>query len=513
MRLINLEKIWLKTSLFSLIFFSLSKISAQQPATITFSSNEKMDVKIYQPIDNHFNRYDVSKQIFILPNASNTQKTSASYECPISDGFAFLYCEFSNGFRYVFPLESGQSLSVFYFDNKLKIEGDNADGIVFYNNEYIDKGLISYLMEFQNMLSKNVQYGLDIESINNDIQKIENFAYRDTINKLKTEGRISALFADIINTDLHYAFNSIAYDAYHGLKNGHTANYKPNAADLIEIQKQVEKLFLDSNPLDAKTLKYNYASRSSYYYHSVYEQMNQKEQEELLQATGESKNTFGPYISFLSAPDYIQKPLLGANLVFLFQYHTGEADTDKLFRYFEKKYPDSEYIPVIQKYINKEQKTREENLNESNVLFIDQPVQSLVELTEIEGLKGKNIYIDLWATWCVPCKMEFQHNQELHALLIQYPSIVPVYLSIDDDKLDALWKNDVQKFSLEGYNMRASQSLKEDIMAKIYDKGILSIPRYVLLNMQGQVIASSLPRPSEIKKLKIAFDKIIIKQK
>jgi thiol-disulfide isomerase/thioredoxin len=53
----------------------------------------------------------------------------------------------------------------------------------------------------------------------------------------------------------------------------------------------------------------------------------------------------------------------------------------------------------------------------SNIYILDKdkPIKSFNELIDL--LKGKQIYIDRWATWCSPCLKEFEFKDSLYQFL------------------------------------------------------------------------------------------------
>lgn len=46
-------------------------------------------------------------------------------------------------------------------------------------------------------------------------------------------------------------------------------------------------------------------------------------------------------------------------------------------------------------------------------------------------LKGKVVFVNLWATWCGPCRVEMPSIQKLYSELAQNPHVAFVILSID----------------------------------------------------------------------------------
>ncbi|MCS4228369.1 TlpA disulfide reductase family protein [Sphingobacterium sp. BIGb0165] len=112
-------------------------------------------------------------------------------------------------------------------------------------------------------------------------------------------------------------------------------------------------------------------------------------------------------------------------------------------------------------------------------------------------LKGKVVLIDVWATWCGPCKAEIPHlkklEQELHGTDVQVVSI-----SVDEEKDKAKWLKMIKDEQLGGLQLFASGW---GDFAKYYK--ITGIPRFMVFDKQGKVVTIDSPRPSspELKQL------------
>ncbi len=113
----------------------------------------------------------------------------------------------------------------------------------------------------------------------------------------------------------------------------------------------------------------------------------------------------------------------------------------------------------------------------------------------LEDLKGKVVYVDVWATWCGPCKREIpflkQLDEDYHGKDVAFVSI-----SIDEKKDYEAWRTMVTEKELGGYQLMADNDWKSKFVA---DYGIRGIPRFILIDTEGNIINSDAPRPSSSK--------------
>ena len=114
-------------------------------------------------------------------------------------------------------------------------------------------------------------------------------------------------------------------------------------------------------------------------------------------------------------------------------------------------------------------------------------------LTSLSSLKGKYVYIDIWATWCGPCIKEFP---DLKKLINDYkgnPNIEFVCISIDSKADYQKWRSFITEKQLEGIQLIADKALDSDFMKFL---NVSLIPRNVLIDPQGNIISSAGLRPS-----------------
>jgi thiol-disulfide isomerase/thioredoxin len=112
--------------------------------------------------------------------------------------------------------------------------------------------------------------------------------------------------------------------------------------------------------------------------------------------------------------------------------------------------------------------------------------------TSLESLKGKYVYIDVWATWCGPCRAEIPHLKKVeetyHEKNIEFVSI-----SIDRAKDHDKWKQFVADKELGGIQLFADNDWNSQF---VKDYQINGIPRFILVGPNGEIVNADAPRPS-----------------
>lgn len=113
----------------------------------------------------------------------------------------------------------------------------------------------------------------------------------------------------------------------------------------------------------------------------------------------------------------------------------------------------------------------------------------------LDDLKGKYIYIDVWATWCGPCKLEIPHLGKIEE---EYKGKNIQFLSISIDKRADIekWKKMINDNKMGGIQVIADKAWDSKFIQDYFIKGI---PRFILIDPQGNIVSSNAPRPSEAK--------------
>jgi len=187
----------------------------------------------------------------------------------------------------------------------------------------------------------------------------------------------------------------------------------------------------------------------------------------------------------------IGSPVLKAEFVL------AEIDTGSFERFCDY---EQKYFPLMQ---NEEQRLRlcqhrgrphatlQKGERASNFIFPDTTGQ----YHSMAGFRGKYKFIDLWATWCAPCKAEIPYLQRLEA---EFQGEDIEFISISIDKNREKWKEYVREHRLGGVQLWAGDwsRLPEELH-------VGSIPRFILIDKEGNWVDTEALRPSNpaLKKL------------
>ncbi len=132
--------------------------------------------------------------------------------------------------------------------------------------------------------------------------------------------------------------------------------------------------------------------------------------------------------------------------------------------------------------------------------------------TSISDFKGKYVYFDIWATWCGPCKAEIPFLKEVekkyHGKNIEFVSI-----SVDDGRgykaatqeeaaaaAKDGWKQMIADRELGGVQLFSDKAWQSDF---IQNYKINGIPRFILIDPNGNIVSADAPRPSSDKLIEL----------
>ena len=190
-------------------------------------------------------------------------------------------------------------------------------------------------------------------------------------------------------------------------------------------------------------------------------------------------------------------------LYFMFIQEKFEEVLPRMVADFNQTYPGSAYMAALKPYSDKVlsfyQRAANDFSGDQQIVHQYLNIHSFEQLKAL--FKGKMFYIDMWATWCGPCKAEFEYEKDLSKFLKE-KGIEMVFISMDTDDRDGQWQNMIKYYGLSGYHIRTGELLRKDLSKRFWnlDNGY-TIPRYVLVNTAGNIVENDALRPSDKEKL------------
>lgn len=382
-------------------------------------------------------------------------------------------------------------------ENRFRVASKNEKGQLLYNQIPTRNMIVGghFESETKEYLKDSIPSEIEQKIKKSKETELEGF------KKLLEDKTISKNFYNLVQTDRDYFYKGIQGSvAFINLLN---LPYKENKLSKTQYKELWSAIF-QSNPVTNPALL-----SSPWFFHYVENYLRYMALivEETDLATLSEFNKQG--LIHTHNIDNAKKHLSSAQLEYYFAAYiyfeainkNYEKELITLFEAFKKQYPSSAYthflepviIPILAFH-----KKQEEPLN-GKIKFISNSstVNSVKEA--IKGLDAKQFYVDIWATWCGPCKAEFKDNDKLYQLL-KSKNIAMVYISIDKENREQQWKNMIHFYNLEGIHIRANENLDADLR-NLYGNSSLAIPWHFLTDENGNIIKKRLSGPSEIENL------------
>lgn len=204
--------------------------------------------------------------------------------------------------------------------------------------------------------------------------------------------------------------------------------------------------------------------------------------------TEKPENTTEQYVNYIDAN--IQDAKVAEYLVNLFVYGNissrGLDGADALIAMFNKHVKESRMVEKFNTLCSKWEKLK---------AGVPSPTFSCPDIdgktVSLADLKGKFVYIDVWATWCGPCRGELPHLKTLEE---KYAGKDIYFVSLSCDKNKKAWESMVKKEEMKGIQLHLG------VESPFMDAYIINgIPRFILLDRDGNIISANMTRPSDPK--------------
>lgn len=111
----------------------------------------------------------------------------------------------------------------------------------------------------------------------------------------------------------------------------------------------------------------------------------------------------------------------------------------------------------------------------------------------LDQFKGKVVYIDVWATWCLPCLSEMSKSKKLREQFVNN-DVVFLYLCINSPS-ESTWKRLIAGHQIEGENYFLNLMQSAELSKKL---NIGFIPRYLIVDRFGNISNSQAGNPSNV---------------
>ncbi len=465
-----------------------------QKSTITFTSDKDCEVFIYEPIDGGYNEKVLTKKLLI------TDRQYVTYETEVSS-YMFIYCLFPQYQRYcdvlLFP---NDSVEIHLTTEDLIFQGTNHNGQQYLYNNFKKNPDWEEYKKMQDVFTEYIENKRELCTViptadeRRGISTCIKFA-----EELPFKTNTTIKFANILKKEIYmYFYSDIAALLHLTPSIAYSQNNPISHKDSIAINQLIDSIY-NEYPISFELMRYPSNIYVWKYFSHYYGDKGCPEEYD--------PEIFGPYKKYLFAPKEMQPALLGHACMVQLKYDTGEMNLNKLKKFFNDEFPNSEYTAIINEQIKEEN----DSLNSpvANQYFIKENITSLTQLKDVQELKGKFLYLDLWASWCMPCRGEFNYREQVDTLLNTYKDIAIIYISLDQEKQEKAWRNCIKQYKLGGFHLRASSELRENIQEQVYGTDVYEIPRYILISPTGKILHKNLSRPSNYPKLKEELDCII----
>lgn len=158
---------------------------------------------------------------------------------------------------------------------------------------------------------------------------------------------------------------------------------------------------------------------------------------------------------------------------------------DSIYNPIFNQYCDTVKDEILKNYVVEERKAYLNSLQQK-----DEHISQYASLYEIfNKYKGKAIYVDFWASWCVSCRAEMPAAAQLKEQL-KNGGVVFVYLGYKDT--EKAWLKARQELDIEGEHYLLSDTLIKEAEEAF---NISGIPHYVIIDKAGNIVNRHANRP------------------
>lgn len=185
-------------------------------------------------------------------------------------------------------------------------------------------------------------------------------------------------------------------------------------------------------------------------------------------------------------------------------YGTYDPIVPELYEMLKKRFPENNYKAFLETGIAKNERFNAINSADNSdkdyqIMVCDTSFHSLSDV--VKSLKGKPVYVDLWATWCTSCLSEFPYLRQVEPK-VKDLDVTFLYVSMDRPENKKRWEKSLRYYKLKGYHLLATPELAK----AIYKEFGNYIPHAILFDKNGNIVERNAPGLKQVENL---YEKLV----
>jgi thiol-disulfide isomerase/thioredoxin len=155
------------------------------------------------------------------------------------------------------------------------------------------------------------------------------------------------------------------------------------------------------------------------------------------------------------------------------------TNIDSIYADFSNACPFSPYKKIYDKPLAAVIESLKRPINDK-MIFESGDIKTWAKVLNL--FKGKTVLLDMWGTWCGPCREEIKNYGAAIKTYFKDKGLDFLYIANQDEKNVNTWKSLITYFNMEGHHILATKELTDDIEKNIQFK---FYPTYVIIHRDG----------------------------